>query len=108
MIPQVAHLVNSTQIQKKDPPLLVVNYAVGGDTVEDVKVQTDWFMDQQPKGAQPIPWTEDNSLFGLCLYSCSFKPCSFVGLILIYCFIVFWVGINDCGRVAVSTVFRWP
>jgi len=68
----VAHLVASTQKQNKQPPLLVYDYAMGGDTVQGLAVQVrNRFLRGLASKPTTAPWTADDTLF------------------------VFWVGIND-------------
>lgn len=58
--------MKSTQEKMKDPPLLVIDYAVGGSTVTDgIDQVDDGFMTQIAKRplTRTMHWTEENTLF---------------------------------------------
>jgi len=77
----VAHLVASTQKQNKQPPLLVYDYAMGGDTVRGLAIQArKRFLPGLASKPAAAPWTADDTLF------------------------VFWVGINDCATIIESMI----
>jgi hypothetical protein len=62
---QVAHLVASTQKRNKQPPLLVYDYAMGGDTVRGVAIQVrNRFLRGLASRPTAAPWTADDTLFG--------------------------------------------
>lgn len=76
-------------------PLLVYDYAQGGDTITGVKQQIrGWFLPKAGKKPSWSPWSANTSLFG--------EP-----IVNNYCHLltsrnngtVTWVGINDCAQV---------
>jgi len=88
---QVAHLVASTQKQNKQPPLLVYDYAMGGDTVRGLAIQArKRFLPGLASKPAAAPWTADDTLFGAC-------AASLASSLLTIRSPVFWVGINDCA-----------
>lgn len=63
---QPAYLVASTQKRKKEPPLLVYDYAIGGDTVEQVMVQIEGaFVPRMGMKVSGVEWQSEDSLFGM-------------------------------------------
>ena len=63
-------MVASTQKQDKQPPLLVYDYAMGGDTVRGLAVQVrNRFLRGLASKPTTAPWTADDTLFGACAMS---------------------------------------
>ncbi|KAH9857423.1 hypothetical protein C2E23DRAFT_927391 [Lenzites betulinus] len=70
----VGHLVETTRRNKKDPPLIVYDYALGGECADGVKRQVEReFLPSVATKPEWAPWNATDTLF------------------------VTWVGINDCS-----------
>lgn len=95
----VGHVVNMISDERRD--LLVYDYAVGGDRVENLEYQVGRGFQTIRDRPEWAPWTAADSLFGelkTCIPTPKYK--------VQRRFTVTWIGINDCAYVVECHIGR--